>query len=408
MLPVEREVGHLDFDNRRLYFPRLLPLQETGIRLQEDGGFETVSRYGIFPDVLYGLFPHLAGTNVAETIDDIARQVAHLSVPTSPVEYDCAKVLITGSIGKMLTASRLPEGFYTPRKIFGQLAAEYSEVDAFSQLSSPVIDLDLRFQLSGGVEIPYLEAIVREAAQKRRLSLPVTVTPRQIGSFASLDTQFGEVVKLDLAQLPDYFGLDSWLTNTRMAFSASVKDQYCVGQLNGSGVGVSEFARVLLQCEDASMAIEMADTAQAMVVGLRASLNRIFFPPRFNFVLPGTKPLWPYLEDENHWNTFQAHSVGREHMVAAVQPQVTKGFFLNILCDPKSLIRLKRAHILDQVPLGDALPDEAIEEYLGYIRPDYGDVFRYGKLSMEDSGPVKLAEFLNRDIPDLISLMQLQ
>lgn len=408
MLPVEREVGHLDFNNRRLYFPRFLLLQGTEIRLQEDGGIETVSRYGTFPDVLYGLFPHLAGTNVAETIDDIAGQIAHLGVPTSPVEYDRAKVLITGSIGKMLAASRLPEGFYTPRQIFGQLAAQYPGVDALSQLSSRFIDLDLRFQLPGGVEIPYLEAIVREAAIKRGLSLPVTVTPRQIGSFASLDTQFGEVVKLDLAQLPDYSELDGWRTNTRMAFPDSAKDQYCVGQLKRSGVEVSEFARVLLQCEDASMAIEMADIPQAMVVGLRASLNRIFFPPRFNFVLPGTKPLWPFLNDEKHWDSFRKHSVGREHMVAAVQPQVTKGFFLNILCDPKSLIRLKRAHILDQVPLGDALPDEALEEFLGYIRPDYGDVFRYGKLSVEDSGPAKLAEFLKRDVPDLLPLMQLQ
>ncbi|MBI3955762.1 hypothetical protein HY339_00745 [Candidatus Gottesmanbacteria bacterium] len=400
-------IGYLDLDDPRLYFPRFLPLRGTALRLQ-DGGVETVFRYGSFPEVFYALFPHLAETKVAETIDDIAGQVATLCVPTSHVEYDRAKVLITGSLGKMLAASRLPERFYRPRKIFGQLAREYPGIDTFGELASPAIDVDLRFQLPRGLEISYLEAIVRDVAQKRKLSLPVTVVNRHIGSYRSLDTQFGDLVKLDLGELPDYSELDPWLTNTRMAFPGSVKDQYCVAQYTGSGVEVSGFARVLLQGEDASMAIEMADIPQAMVVGLRASFNRILFPPRFNFVLPGTKALWPYLEDEHHWDAFQTHSVGREHMVAAVQPQVTNGLLLNILCCPKSLILLKRVHILDQIPLGERLTGEAIETFLESVRPDYDAIFRYGGLPMEDSGPAILARFLNREIPDLIPLMQLQ
>ena len=76
------------------------------------------------------------------------------------------------------------------------------------------------------------------------------------------------------------------------------------------------------------------------------------------------------------------------------QGQITKGFLLNILCDPKSLRLLKQSHVLDQVLLGDWLPKQRIEEFLQTVRLGYSDLFKSGKLTASDCGLVKLAELL--------------
>lgn len=398
----ERGNGYLDLDDPHLYYPHFLLIKDTEIRLQ-DGQFEIVMGYGRLPEVFYEAFPHLAKTGIAEVMDEIAKDITQDCV----VSDDGTLMKITGSFGKMLSLGRIPQGFYTPRRIFGQLAYKYPDISTFNELATPAIDVDFRFQLRSGLDLFALEDVIREACIRQQFTIPVTTTRKNIGSYRSLDTLFGDLVKFDLGELPDDLDFDSWLTNTRMGWPVMAKDLYCSGSWGHDGVRVTGFARTLLCCGDGSFGIEMADRAQAIVTGLRASLNRCFYPPSSDIVLPGLKPLWEFFEDEAHWETFRQHSVGREHMIGAVQPQVTSGLLLNILCDPKSLLLLERAHILDQVPLGGMLSESLIEKILGTVRPDYDTLFRMGTLPVEDSGLAVVAREIDREIPDLLPLMQL-
>lgn len=398
----ERGNGYLDLDDPHLYYPLFLPIKDAEIQFQDDQS-EIVMRYGRFPEVLNDAFPHLAHTGIAEVIDDVAAHISEDCV----LPDDGPLLQITGSFGKMLSLGCVPQGFWTPRKIFNEIANVYSGIPVFSELASPAVDVDIRFILRPGLDLFALENVIREVCIRQHLAMPVITTRKNIGSYKSLDTLFGTFVKFDLGELPEQLDLDVWQTNTRMSWQVSAKDRNCIGSWSRDGVRVTEFARTLLCLEDGSFGIEMADRPQAIVTGLRASLNRFFYPPSSNFVLPGLKPLWEFLEDEAHWETFRQHSVGREHMIAAVQPQVTSGLLLNILCDPKSLLRLKRAHILDQVPLGSMLSESLIEKILGTVRPDYDTLFRMGTLPVEDSGLAVVAREIDREIPDLLPLMQL-
>lgn len=402
MSQAELGIGQLDLEDRHLYYPHFLPIKDTGIQIQK-GQFETVMGYGKFTEIFYVAFPHLANTGIAEVINEVAEVISHDSVPPE----DGGPILITGSFGKMLSSDRVPQGFYTPRRIFGQLAQIYPSIPFFGELASQAIDVDLRFKLRPGLDLFALEDVIREACIRQQFTIPVTTTRKNIGSYRSLDTMFGDRVKLDLGELPGDLDYDSWLTNTRMGWPVTAKDLYCGGTWGHDGVRVTGFARTLLCLEDGSFGIEMADRAQAVVTALRACLNRCFYPPSSNIVLPGLKPLWEFLEDEAHWETFQQHSVGREHMIAAVQPQVTSGLLLNTLCSPRSLRRLNRAHILDQVPLGGILSESLIEKIIDSVRPDYDTLFRNGSLTVEDCGLTVVARELDREIPELLPLMQL-
>src|SRR3989344_1282098 len=424
MLPVETELGRLDLTDKYLHYPYLNPLPIRNVDVfWRNGQAETIYKFGSFPEVLYTLFPHLAGTGVAETIHTIATAVRPVVkiTPSVEFEYGEAPFLIAGSIGKMIAASRRPYGFFTPRKIFGVLARVYPQVVEFECLAQKAIDVDFRFSLQTGYTPAVLEEIVLSVIKYRRLPVVSTAIVNHFGSHESLDVTIGDWVKLDLGTLPP-FELKTQKDNTRMSFPNSSKDQFAVaffdpyeeykehmGVKRAEGVvSASEFGRVQLECEDVSLGIDMADLPQAVVVGLRASLNRIFYPPKSLWFLDGGHPLLPYLELTENWKRFRSNSENREKMFIVHQGQITKGFLFNILCDPKSLRLLKQSHVLDQVLLGDWLPKQRIEEFLQTVRLGYSDLFKSGKLTASDCGLVKLAEFLNIDLPDLLPLFQLK
>ncbi len=388
------------------HIPEMYVGQSLGALEKLDREREIIS-YGKISEVLETLYPQLIGSGASELLDAIINKLNAVCDPLPNWEQETRLVLI-GSIGKMVVAGYQPKGWDMPRKLWKEAEEYYPKTitepkvplmdTAANSLANHMIDVDIRFRLRSGMSMTQLTSELLDLPIVKSIKGLFYQVP-DLRGFSAISLILNDFFKIDLGQLPKT--QEEVLNNCRTSLHMSGKDLSCMAGITQDGelyVPIHRYLRLF--GGDSSVGLPDADLPQALLTLLLAYQGRFWYPPRHERHTGGGC-IWADFSIDEYWHYYVQHSIGREEYLADRQPDIKTRFLLLLTCWPDAFEDMLKYHIFEHLRFGNTATLNTIPKMMQRIPSDYEIKFRNGELEFKESAPFILADIMGIPIKDL-------